>query len=86
MLPQNIHYHLNLLTCYIAGFLHKSIYTLQHITKDGSFCFVYIQSLQETNNKGYGYVSAPNHIADEVVKLNNIELRGHHLIIEEAAT
>ena len=29
--------------------------------------------------------TAPNHIADELVKLNDIELRGHHLIIEEAA-
>ena len=42
-------------------------------------------NLQETNNKGYVYVTAPNHIADELVKLNGIELRGHHLIIEEAA-
>ena len=42
-------------------------------------------NLQETNNKGYAYVTAPNHIADELVKLNDIELRGHHLIIEEAA-
>ena len=41
--------------------------------------------LQETNNKGYACVIAPNHIADELVKLNDIELRGHNLIIEEAA-
>ena len=39
-----------------------------------------------TNNKGYAYVTAPNRIADELVKLNDIELRSHHLIIEEAAT
>ena len=43
-------------------------------------------NLQETNNKGCAYVTAPNHIADELVKLKDIELRGHHLIIEEAAT
>ena len=42
-------------------------------------------NLQETNNKGYAYVAAPNHIADELVKLNDLELRGHNLIIEEAA-
>ena len=30
-------------------------------------------------------LSAPNHIADELVKKNYIEFRGHHLIIEEAA-
>ena len=42
-------------------------------------------NLKETNNKGYAYVTAPNHIADELVKLNDIELRGHNLIIEEAA-
>ena len=40
---------------------------------------------EETNNKSYAYVTAPKHIADELVKLNDIELRGHHLIIEEAA-
>ena len=39
-------------------------------------------NLKETNNKGYAYVTAPNHIADELVKLNDIELRGHHLITD----
>ena len=42
-------------------------------------------NLKETNNQGYAYVTAPNHIADELVKLNNIGLRGHNLIIEEVA-
>ena len=40
---------------------------------------------EETNSKGYAYVTAPKHIADELVKLNDIELRGHHWIIQEAA-
>ena len=38
--PQNIYHHLNHSTCYIAGFLHWCIYTLQHIPEDGSFYFV----------------------------------------------
>ena len=40
-------------------------------------------NLQKTNSKGFAYVTAPNHIADKLVKLNHIELRGHHLIKEE---
>ena len=47
--------------------------------------FAIFTGKQETNSKGYANVTAPNHIADELVKLNDIELRGHHLIIEEAA-
>ena len=42
--------------------------------------------MQETNIKGYAYVTAPNHNADELVDLNDRGLRGHDLIIEEAAT
>ena len=42
-------------------------------------------NLQKTNNKGFAYIKASDHIADELVKLNDIELRGHHLIIEKAA-
>ena len=34
--------------------------------------------------EGYVYVTALKHIADELVKLNDIKLRGHNLIIEKA--
>ena len=37
--PQKIHHHHHRSTCYIAGFLHRCIYTLQHIPEDGSFYF-----------------------------------------------
>ena len=41
---QNIHYHhLNHLTYYSAGFLHQCVYTLHHITEDGSFHLICIQ-------------------------------------------
>lgn len=43
--PPNIyHHHLNHLTYNIAGFLHQSIYTLQHIPEDGSFYLFCVQS------------------------------------------
>ena len=35
--PQKIHHHHHCSTCYIAGFLHRCIYTLQYIPEDDHF-------------------------------------------------
>ena len=47
-IPQNIHCDLNHSTCYIAGFLHPCIYTFKHLSGDGSFYFVCIESIFNT--------------------------------------
>ena len=43
-------------------------------------------NLQNTSHNGYAYIIAPNHVTDELVKLNELKLKGRHLIIEEPAT
>ena len=43
-------------------------------------------NLQNTGHNGYAYVIAPNHVTDELVKLNELKLKGRNLIIEEPAT
>ena len=43
-------------------------------------------NLQNTGHNGYAYIIAPNHVTDELVKLNELKLKGRNLIIEEPAT
>ena len=43
-------------------------------------------SLQNTGHNGYAYIIAPNHVTDELIKLNELKLKGRNLIIEEPTT
>ena len=43
-------------------------------------------NLQNTGHNAYAYIIAPNHVTDELVKLNELKLKGRNLIIEEPAT
>ena len=43
-------------------------------------------NLQNTGHNGYAYIIAPNHVTDELVKLNELKLKSRNLIIEEPAT
>ena len=43
-------------------------------------------NLQNTGHNRYAYIIAPNHVTDELIKLNELKLKGHNLIIEEPAT
>ena len=43
-------------------------------------------NLQSTGHNGYAYIIAPNHVTDELVKLNELKLKDRNLIIEESAT
>ena len=43
-------------------------------------------NLQNTGHNGYAYIIAPNHVTDELAKLNELKLKGRNLIIEEPAT
>ena len=42
-------------------------------------------NLQRNCHKGYAYITVPDHVAVELVKLNDLELKGQNLVIEEAA-
>ena len=41
-------------------------------------------NLQRNCHKGYAYITVPDHVAVELVKLNDLELKGQNLVIEEA--
>ena len=41
-------------------------------------------NLQRNCHKGYVYITVPDHVAVELVKLNDLELKGQNLVIEEA--
>ena len=43
-------------------------------------------NVQNTGHNGYAYIIAPNHVTDELVKLNELKLKGRNLIIEEPTT
>ena len=44
--PQNIHLHLNHLTCYIAGFLHQFSGFLQYVLEAGTFYLIKSEPLK----------------------------------------
>ena len=39
---------------------------------------------QTGKNKGCAYLTIPAHVADEIIKLNNIELKGQQIVMEDA--
>ena len=41
---------------------------------------------QTGKNKGCAYLTIPAHVADEIIKLNNIELKGQQIVMEDAQT
>ena len=41
---------------------------------------------QPGKNKGCAYLTIPAHVADEIIKLNNIELKGQQIVMEDAQT
>ena len=43
-------------------------------------------NLQNTGHNGYAYIIASNNVTDELVKFNELKLKGRNLIIEEPAT
>ena len=44
-------------------------------------------NLQNTGQNGHAYIIAPNHVTEELIKLNELKLKGRNLIIiEEPAT
>ena len=50
-------------------------------------CYIKLpMNLQNTGHNGYAYIIAPNHVTDQIVKLNELKLKGRNLIIEEPAT
>ena len=41
---------------------------------------------QTGKNKGCAYLTIPAHVTDEIIKLNNIELKGQQILMEDAQT